>query len=86
MPCRREFPSPGGGSAAGGNIHVTVGVSTDGNGNLMPFVEKVASDVSDSRIKAAAPKLIKESVSQSSANFGAAQANAIRRSKTRGRT
>lgn len=29
-------------SAGGGNLHVTVGVAADGNGNIMPFVQSVA--------------------------------------------
>lgn len=44
------------GTKAGGSqaVHVTVGVSTDNNGNLMPFVESV----SDSQVKKAAPGIV----------------------------
>jgi len=53
-------------SAAGGRgknadaVHVTVGVSADNNGNLMPFVESV----SRKNIRQAAPSLVKASVQQ----------------------
>ncbi|WP_223566942.1 phage tail tape-measure protein [Agrobacterium tumefaciens] len=36
------------------NIHVTVGVSADNNGNLMPFVESV----SEAKVTQAAPKIV----------------------------
>lgn len=44
------------GTKAGGSqaVHVTVGVSADNNGNLMPFVESV----SDSQVKKAAPGIV----------------------------
>ncbi|WP_410000509.1 hypothetical protein [Mesorhizobium sp. SP-1A] len=50
--------------AAGGggqNVHVTVGVSVDQNGNLMPFVESVTQD----GIRQAAPHIVTASVQQS---------------------
>lgn len=40
IPVDLKMPNGSGGGAQ--NVHVTVGVSTDGNGNLMPFVESVA--------------------------------------------
>lgn len=44
------------GTKAGGSqaVHITVGVSADNNGNLMPFVESV----SDSQVKKAAPGIV----------------------------
>jgi hypothetical protein len=41
-------------SAGAMGVHVTVGVSADSNGNLMPFVESVTQR----NIKAAAPKIV----------------------------
>lgn len=43
-----------GGRGSGGNVHVTVGVSADRNGNLTPFVESVA----ESKIRKAAPSIL----------------------------
>lgn len=45
----------------GGEMRITVGVSADNNGNLLPFVESV----SQSNIRKAAPTLVKTSVQQS---------------------
>jgi hypothetical protein len=42
------------------NVHVTVGVSTDGNGNIMPFVETV----SQAQVQKAAPKIVQAANSQ----------------------
>lgn len=43
------------------NVHVTVGVAADGNGNLMPFVQSVTQD----GIKRAAPGILSASIQQS---------------------
>lgn len=49
---------PAGGASGGKNLHVTVGVSADNNGNLMPFVESV----SERTVKKAAPGIVGASV------------------------
>lgn len=52
---RGEVVLPRGTKMGGGQaVHVTVGVSSDGNGNLMPFVESV----SQGQVQRAAPKIV----------------------------
>lgn len=46
--------------ASGNNTHITVGVSADNNGNLMPFVQSVTQD----NIRRAAPQIVHASVQQ----------------------
>jgi hypothetical protein len=48
-------------AAANDNMHITVGVSADNNGNLMPFVESVTQG----HIRKAAPQIINASVDRS---------------------
>lgn len=55
IPVKFHEPSvPKRAAAAAQNMHITVGVSADNNGNLMPFVESV----SDSQVKKAAPGIV----------------------------
>jgi hypothetical protein len=52
---RGEVVLPRGAKMGGGNnVHVTVGVSADNNGNLMPFVESV----SQKTVASASPKIV----------------------------
>ena len=52
---RGEVVLPRGTKMGGGqNVHVTVGVSADSNGNLMPFVE----NVSQGQVQKAAPRIV----------------------------
>lgn len=52
---RGEVVLPRGTKSAGPqNVHVTVGVSSDGNGNLLPFVESV----SQGQVEKAAPQIV----------------------------
>lgn len=55
IPVRFTEPSiPRRSSGGGSNVHVTVGVSADNNGNLLPFVE----NVSQKSVASASPKII----------------------------
>jgi hypothetical protein len=74
MPLRRGPDGRLGVSAANQNnlqgVHITVGVSADSNGNLLPFVESVVQ----ANGKAAAPAIISAAVSQSNKSVPAAVA------------
>lgn len=55
IPVKFQTPAiPKRGSSGGQDVHVTVGVSADNNGNLMPFVESV----SQAQVQKAAPKIV----------------------------
>ncbi len=56
---RGERVSRPGESQSGGNMHVTVGVSADNNGNLLPFVESVSRN----QVRRSQPATIRQSVS-----------------------
>jgi len=58
--------APGPVAQGGGAIHITVGVSADSNGNLLPFVTEVA----DSRVAKAAPAIGGAAVRTSSKQAG----------------
>lgn len=62
----------GAGMSSGSNINVTVGVSANNNGNLMPFVESV----SKSTVRQAAPAIIQASTKNVAKNFPGMMANA----------
>lgn len=59
-------------NADSSNVHVTVGVSADNNGNLMPFVESV----SKSTVRQAAPAIIQASTKNVQKNFPGMMASA----------
>lgn len=66
---RGEVVLPRGTKAGGGgSMHVTVGVSSDNNGNLKPFVESVAQN----EFGKGAPKLVNASVSRANETAPAA--------------
>lgn len=50
-------------------VHVTVGVSADSNGNLMPFVESVSQRTADRTVQRAAPQIVSASVKQVDRNL-----------------
>lgn len=62
----------GAGMSSGSNVHVTVGVSANNNGNLLPFVESV----SKSTVRQAAPAIIQASTKNVAKNFPGMMANA----------
>lgn len=61
IPVKFQTPAiPKKGGMGQQNVHVTVGVSADSNGNLMPFVETV----SQGQVQKAAPKIVQAANSQ----------------------
>lgn len=58
----------------GGGVHVTVGVSADNNGNILPFVESVTQR----SLTRAAPQIVAASVRQVDRNFGSMSVKAQR--------
>lgn len=54
--------SPQGGTSQPAKIEVTIGVSVDKNGNLMPFVKDVSSKTAAVVVKTAAPSIIQGAV------------------------
>lgn len=69
---RGEVVLPRGTKAGGGQqVHVTVGVSADNNGNLMPFVQ----EVSQKTVNTAAPKILSAANQQAPAAVSKYQAS-----------
>lgn len=54
-------------------VHVTVGVATDGNGNLMPFVQSVSQQQAAAVVQRAAPQIVNQAVGAVGKNFGQLQ-------------
>lgn len=67
---RGEVVLPRGTKAGAQNVHVTVGVSADSNGNLLPFVESVSNAVVDRK----SPGIVSASVARADARAPAAVA------------
>lgn len=61
---RGEVVLPRGTKSSAQNVNVTVGVSSDSNGNLLPFVESVSNDTVDRK----APGIVSNSVSRANAS------------------
>ncbi|MCP4935507.1 MAG: hypothetical protein GY927_15205, partial [bacterium] len=51
------------------NMHITLGISSDANGNLLPFVEKISQRNAATAMRNASPAIINQSVAATQRSF-----------------